>query len=79
MKKRFTIETTNQIHGCLEQGGICNQIMSYHVDQFPDIPNEILTSIGPDEMIPGFTCSLRELVNHRGIPGHTVRKGTIIQ
>lgn len=79
---RKIIETTNKIHGCLEQGGICGRKMSYDVMELSDafdVPEEIIMEISPDEMLPGYTCSLRELIDHHQIVGHVVRKGSIIQ
>jgi len=78
-KKNVIIETTNMVHGCLEQGGVSGRVVAYPIAQVEKLLGVAPAKVDENYEVPGYRhVSARELVE-RFISGSVIKKGTAIQ
>lgn len=79
-RNRVLIETTNMIHGCLEQGGICGLVESYPLDEVMQAVGMTREEIGDaDQNDPWRGTTLADVIRLTCNEGRVVRKGHVIQ
>ena len=85
--KRVQVETTNTLHGCMEQGGVCGLIESYPADEvakyltdWADLLDEetgrLDGTYGDAET--GY-CPIGDVLRERAAGRHVIRRGTVIE
>lgn len=82
-KKSVIIETTNTVHGMLEQGGVSGRIMAYPLEQAlsaTGLKESELKAAKDDDRARGYwhPVTVREAIE-RECAGRCIRRGSVIQ
>jgi len=82
---RVIIETTNTVHGCLEQGGVCGRRVSYlladirHLLSDSQVHMAKTQDIDSAQFAEGYEgITIRQAIHYEGIAGHVVSRGVVI-
>jgi len=78
-KQSVMIDTTNVIHGCLEQGGISGRVDAYNRAEVMDLIGCDPATVDEDYEVLGYDhVRARDLIE-RNCVGRCIRKGHVIQ
>lgn len=81
-KKKVILETTNLIHGCLEQDGVCGRLDLYDTRQvlaLLDVSLAELIALDQFDYVLNFPDSNIKSVIEWHLEGKCYRKGTLIE
>ena len=81
-KKKVILDTTNLIHGCLEQGGVCGRLDLYDTRQvlaLLDVSLAELIALDQFDYAPDFPEANIKSAIEWHLEGKCYRKGTLIE
>jgi len=78
-KKSIIIETTNRVHGMLEQGGICGRVVAYPISTLEETELLFAATAAADDLALGYDVSWRELLAYRCPVPRVIRRGVTIE
>ena len=84
--KPVQVETTNTLHGCMEQGGVCGLIESYPADEVAKYLTDWADLLDEEGRLDGTYadaetgyCPIGDVLRERAAGRHVIRRGTVIE